>query len=104
MTARLTFSLNVPVQTRPGEDAPFIAHCPLLDVSAQGNSEPEALDGLREALQLFLETCYFAGTLDQVLMDAGFTRGDGDVEFDDSDAMTVPFELIARSGRQAACA
>ena len=109
MSAKINFALQVPVRTVKGADAPFVSCCPLLDVSAQGNTKAESRENLLQALTLFIETCYFAGTVDQVLIDAGFTKEDGDTfeasAEDDDEPLEVPFELIARShGRQAACA
>jgi predicted RNase H-like HicB family nuclease len=37
------------------EDDRFIAQCAGVDVASQGRSEKEALENLREALELFLE-------------------------------------------------
>jgi predicted RNase H-like HicB family nuclease len=37
------------------EDDLFIAQCAEIDVASHGNSEPEALKNLREALELYLE-------------------------------------------------
>jgi predicted RNase H-like HicB family nuclease len=42
---------NTPDGLNPG----FSSHCPELDVSSQGDTEEEARDNLREALELFLE-------------------------------------------------
>ncbi|MGC9452204.1 MAG: type II toxin-antitoxin system HicB family antitoxin [Oceanipulchritudo sp.] len=38
------------------EEDQFVALCPDLDIASQGNNQREALDNLREAVSLFLET------------------------------------------------
>ena len=51
----------------------FLACCPILDVHSQGNTQAEAKKNLKEALQLFLMSCFERGTLDSVLKECGFT-------------------------------
>jgi predicted RNase H-like HicB family nuclease len=53
----------------------YIAHCPPLDVASQGRTVGEAKENLREAAELFLETCIEHGTLDQALRELGFVPG-----------------------------
>lgn len=50
----------------------FISCCPLLDVYSQGETEGKALRNLKEALRLFLISCFERGTLDEVLKTCGF--------------------------------
>ena len=50
----------------------FLSSCPLLDVHSQGATKRKALDNLREALRLFLVTCFERGTLENVLKECGF--------------------------------
>ncbi|MDE2659853.1 MAG: hypothetical protein OXI45_06540 [Acidobacteriota bacterium] len=49
----------------------WIGWCPDLDVTSQGATRDEAEKNLREAVELFLETCQEMGTLDEVLREAG---------------------------------
>ncbi len=44
-----------PDTTPDGLNPGFSSHCPELDVASQGDTEQEARDNLREALELFLE-------------------------------------------------
>lgn len=80
----------------------FRASCPVLDVHSQGTTEQEALKNLIEAIQLFVETCYGQGTLEQVLIEQGFEPGASDDE-DASDELTVevPISLIVRQHAEA---
>jgi predicted ATP-grasp superfamily ATP-dependent carboligase len=85
---KVEFQMKVPA---------YISSCDLLDVHSQGRSEKEALDNLVEALQLFVETCYEQGTLEQVLKAQGLLPGGGDERFSsDEHTLEVPLGLIAR--------
>jgi predicted RNase H-like HicB family nuclease len=50
----------------------FIAHCPPLDLSTQGETFEVARKNLIEASQLFLTSCLERRTLDQALRELGF--------------------------------
>lgn len=49
----------------------WIGWCPDLDVTCQGATRDEAEENLREAVELFLETCQEMGSLEEVLREAG---------------------------------
>lgn len=70
MAASVQVEFSVPAEVRE-EGAYFVSGCPALDVYSQGETREEALDNLGEALQLFLESCYERGTLEQVLKRCG---------------------------------
>ncbi|MBI4081403.1 MAG: type II toxin-antitoxin system HicB family antitoxin [Candidatus Lambdaproteobacteria bacterium] len=59
------------------EDEWVVASAPDLDVHSQGHTEREAVDNLREALELFIVSCLKRSTLDQVLRDSGFAPEQG---------------------------
>lgn len=50
----------------------WIAHCPALDVASQGRTPEEARMNLREAIDLFIESCKERGTLFDALRELGF--------------------------------
>jgi predicted RNase H-like HicB family nuclease len=52
----------------------IVAHCVPLDVSSCGQDMEEARRNVREAIELFLETCEDIGTLNEVLEESGFVR------------------------------
>ena len=54
------------------ESDTIIAHCVLLDISSCGRDMEEARRNVREAIELFLETCEEIGTLNEVLEESGF--------------------------------
>ncbi len=48
--------MNIKVVIERGEDGFYVAHCPSLKSCwSQGKSEQEALDNIREAIELYLE-------------------------------------------------
>ena len=51
----------------------FIAHCPVLDLSACGGTFDEASKSFNEMLEIFFEECAARKTLDQVLESCGWT-------------------------------
>lgn len=98
--ARISFDVSLPVQVRP-DDVGYISHCPVLDVYSQGSTHEEALRNIVEAVQLFIESCYSRGHLDQVLRDCGFVL-QGPMEpqqlptlVENEGAINVPLFLVA---------
>lgn len=75
MDARVQVEFSVPAEVRE-EGAYFVSGCPALDLYSQGETKEAALDNLGEALQLFLESCYERGTLEEVVKrrTAGMSR------------------------------
>lgn len=95
MVGFVRFEIKVPVRLHREGDW-MIASCDMLDVHSQGEDENRALSNLTEALQLFLETCYERGTLDEVLLEQGFVPGEPP-EASEMPWLSVPVSLIARS-------
>ena len=96
--ARVSFDVSVPVQVRP-DDVGYISHCPVLDVYSQGPTQEEAIRNIVEAVQLFIESCFSRGCLDQVLKDCGFVW-QGPLEsppepIEDANIISVPLALVA---------
>lgn len=54
------------------EGTQFVAHAMPLDVMSSGENPGEARIALDEAVQLFLETADDIGTLEEVLLEAGY--------------------------------
>ena len=59
------------------EDDQFIAHAMPLDVVSSGNTADEARAAVSEAVQLFLLTAKEAGTLEEILQEAGYQLRQG---------------------------
>ena len=98
MTARVQVEFTVPAEVRE-DGAFFVAVCAPLDVYSQGETRDAALVNLAEALQLFVESCYERGTLEQVLKDCGFKPDCSDRGFSEGSQMVrVPLPLVAHAG------
>jgi len=75
----------------------FIASCDPLDVHTQARTEAKARANLVEALELFLESCYERGVLDQVLTNAGIrTAGRRGAQVSGTDTVSVRLPLTLR--------
>jgi predicted RNase H-like HicB family nuclease len=105
----IQFRMKIPAEVRR-EGNWFISRSPNLDVYSQGRTERESLENLIEALQLFMESCFERGVLEQVLKDCGFRpvhdihaadvsphREDRYVDVD------VPLSLVANAAANHAC-
>ena len=57
------------------EGRSFVAHALELDVSSCAGSQEKALRNLKEAVRLFLEEAEKMGTLEQILEEAGYSKG-----------------------------
>jgi hypothetical protein len=57
------------------EGRTYVAHALELDVSSCAGSKDKALKNLKEAVRLFLEEAEKMGTLEQILEEAGYSKG-----------------------------
>lgn len=55
----------------------YVGRCPELKLSGVGDDPEEALYSLQEAVEALVARCESAGTLDQVMLEAGFVQSDG---------------------------
>jgi predicted RNase H-like HicB family nuclease len=67
----IEFRVKVPFDVKQ-EGRWFVSYCRPLDIHSQGATREEAVKNLAEAIQLFVESCFERGVLDQVLRDCGF--------------------------------
>lgn len=85
----------------------YVARCLPLDVVSQGRTIARALHNLREAVELFVESCYERGVLEQVLKDAGFESMPASPVRSSArlprgrHVITVPMSLVADAARHA---
>ena len=56
------------------EGATYVAYAPELDVSSCGDTDEEARRNIQDAVRGFLETSAEIGTLEEVLLEAGYQR------------------------------
>jgi hypothetical protein len=57
------------------EGRTYVAHTLELDVSSCAGSKDKATRNLKEAVRLFLEEAVKMGTLEQILEEAGYSKG-----------------------------
>ena len=58
------------------EDKGYSVICSELNVASQGETFEEAIDSIKEAVELYIESAEEVGTLDEVLERLGLTRDD----------------------------
>ena len=64
--------------TRKDEEiGEWVAVCQPFDVWSQGKTKKESLENLKEALSMFLVSCFERGTLGEVLKDCGVSPSIG---------------------------
>ena len=71
MQVNIQFNANLPAKVTRKEKW-FVAACPILDITSQGDNEEQAKKNLGEAISLFFTSCFERGVLDEVLKDCGF--------------------------------
>ena len=54
----------------------YVAQCPELDVTSQGETVEEAIENIQEASELYLESAEELGMMDEVLEKIGLTKDD----------------------------
>lgn len=97
MKASIRFEVQVPIKVfRDG--GVYVSHCPVFDVSSQGETPDDAKINIIEALTGFLITCYEMGTLDEVLKECGFIPGVAPQRYEpcgkDEDIIDIPLPFM----------
>lgn len=64
------------VVLRPDPEGGYVVECPELGVTSQGETIEEALDNIKEASELYIESAKKLGTMDEVLEKLGLTKED----------------------------
>ena len=84
-----------------------MACCPILDVHSQGKSEAEAIEHIRDAVNLFLVSCYERGVLDKALKECGFNprteSADASSRATGMRIIDVPLQLIPSGAAAEQC-
>jgi predicted RNase H-like HicB family nuclease len=70
MTQGIEIKITVPAEIYWDEEV-YVARCPSLKVSSQGNTIDEAHKNIEEAISILIEDCIEYGTLEEVLKDCG---------------------------------
>jgi predicted RNase H-like HicB family nuclease len=72
-SSTVTLSLKLAIEIRFRTDS-WLAYCPSLDLVTQAETEEGVRSALREAVDLWFESCIDRGVLDQALREAGFHK------------------------------
>lgn len=67
----VSFLIKMPVCTKKDGDF-YVSYCPPLDIYSQGHTKEEAFKNIKEAVNLFIVSCFERGTLDKALKECGF--------------------------------
>jgi predicted RNase H-like HicB family nuclease len=71
-TVKISFNLVCTVK-RDAERR-WVASCPKLEVVSQGKTEEQAKASLKEAIELWIESCFERHTLEEALRECGFHK------------------------------
>jgi len=100
--SEIKLSIHLEVRTRRDGDA-WIAWCLPLDVLSQGPTKSKAISSLKEAVELWFDSCLSRGVLDQALMESGFKHAK-DGEDTPSNASVIHLEKRKMARRRVAAA
>ena len=74
MAASVTYTAKLETWFRR-DGRQWLAWCPALDIVTQARTKKKALESLREAVELWFESCIERGVLDKALAETGFSEG-----------------------------
>jgi len=69
----VTLSIRLEAATRQ-EGKVWLAWCPPLDVTTQADTKQRALASLKQAVELWFESCIARNVLEEALLEAGFRK------------------------------
>lgn len=72
MGETVTLDIRLRAFVRKEKKGRYVAVCPRLGVASQGNSVDDAKRSLREAVELWFESCLERGVLDQAMRESAF--------------------------------
>ena len=83
----------------------YLASCSPLDVHSQGETERLAKKNLREAISLFLISCFERGTLDEVLKECGFEAytEQKKLTVPRQDYISIPLPMLINEEKSCSC-
>lgn len=67
----------------------WVSRCPTLDLYSQGESESDAIDSLKVAVELWMESCLERETLPRALRELGWRPTPGGVAAPDADVIEI---------------
>ncbi len=94
--AAFVFTIRFPTSFVEEGAGRVVALCATLDIMSQGATREEAKRNLVASVQLFVESCFERGTLDQVLKECGGKIGREAPTKPDWFVIDVPLPLVAQ--------
>ena len=92
------FKIKVPIKTIKRKNI-YVTCCSVLDICSQGKNEKEAIENIKDAINLFLISCFERGVLDKALKECGFVPERGHVHrlssIPNTKTIDVPLYLIS---------
>ena len=76
----------------------YVAYVPALDVSSCGSTDEEARKNIRDAVRGFLAASAGMGTLDEILLEAGYEREGGQWHAQELAAVDLSIERCSAAG------
>ena len=99
----ITLTVSLPFELKK-RDKWYLSKCPVLDVHSQGETKEKALENLKEAVELFIITCFERGTLDEVLKQCGFTLSKQKrTSKSSNNTINIPIHLLAHRNASVEC-
>jgi predicted RNase H-like HicB family nuclease len=74
MSETITVSVKLRAFVRKATKSRWVAVCPAVGVASQGDSPADAKRSIKEAVQLWFESCIERGVLERALQEANFRR------------------------------
>lgn len=72
MHSKIQLQGDLPIQIIKEKDG-YSSICPVLNIASQGKTVEEALEMIKEAIEIFFEDLIENGNLEEVLQDCGWT-------------------------------
>src|SRR5438045_8806305 len=73
ISGSVTLSIKLEAATRQ-EGKVWLAWCPPLDVTTQADTKQSAIASLKQAVELWFESCIARNVLEAAILDAGFCK------------------------------
>ena len=98
------FSVRLPITIKKRAKW-YIASCLVLDIHSQGETERIAKKNLKEAVGMFISSCFERGTLDDVLKECGFVpyTESAKLHMPSKDYINIPLPMVIDEEKSRAC-
>ena len=89
MVETITVDVKLRAFVRKEKKTRWIAVCPAIGVASQGSTASEARKSLKEAVQLWFESCIERGTLERALQESNFRPVPSDAVGHETEVVSV---------------